>query len=148
MNSMLYILAQQAQPDGPGIAPTLMMFGVIFFIFYFLVMRPQAKEAEKHRQFLGALKVGDEVVTDGGIYGRVAGIEDGAVQLDVSRGTKIRVLKAKVRMAQPEAAAASSDKDEAKEKEKEDSGEKNDKKEKKSKKDKDKSKEDEKSKKW
>lgn len=107
MNSMFWLIAQ-AQPESPGIAPTIMMFGVIFLIFYFLVMRPQAKQANTHRQFLEALKVGDEVVTDGGIYGRIAGIEEDTVQLEVSRGTKMRVFKQKVRMAAPTSASATS----------------------------------------
>lgn len=106
MNSTFWLIAQ-AQQESPGIAPTIMMFGVIFLIFYFLVMRPQAKQANTHRQFLEALKVGDEVVTDGGIYGRIAGIEEDSVQLEVSRGTKMRVFKQKIRMAAPASASAS-----------------------------------------
>jgi preprotein translocase subunit YajC len=102
MNSMVWLLAQ-AQQEAPGIASTIMMFGVIFLIFYFLVMRPQAKQAEKHRDFLGALKVGDEVVTDGGIFGRIAAIEDDVVQLEISRGTKVRVFKQKIRIEAPSA---------------------------------------------
>ncbi|MFH1263264.1 MAG: preprotein translocase subunit YajC [Pseudomonadota bacterium] len=66
---------------------------VIFGIFYFMMIRPQKKKEQQHQKFLTELKKGDEVLTSSGIYGRIAGIDDKIVTLDVGNQMKIRVLK-------------------------------------------------------
>ena len=73
-------------------APLMIMIG----IFYFLVMRPAAKERKKHQQMLDALKRGDEVVTASGILGRVTDIGEPFVTIEVARNVKIRVLRAQI----------------------------------------------------
>lgn len=108
-----WIVAQQAAPEAPSLISTLFPLLLIFFIFWFLVWRPQAKQQAKHRDFLANLKVGDEVVTAGGIFGRVTGLEDEAVQLEISRGTKIRVLRQNIQGAQPARGAAADKSDDA-----------------------------------
>jgi preprotein translocase subunit YajC len=129
-----WIVAQQAAPEGPGLISTLFPLLLIFFIFWFLVWRPQAKQQASHRDFLGRLKVGDEVVTGGGIFGRVTALEDDAVQLEISRGTKIRVMRQNIQGPQPRRATSSTDKSEEAAVDKADKGEAKDKRDKKSKK--------------
>lgn len=71
-------------------------FILIALVFYFVFFRPQARQAKQHQAFLGALKKGDEVVTQGGIVGTVVQVEDRTVLVDVGGGTKLRILKAQV----------------------------------------------------
>lgn len=76
------IFAQTAAPAGPSPIGSLIMFGSIFAIFYFLVIRPQSKQRKDHETKVMAIKKGDQVVTAGGIVGEVIhiamGSKDGA----------------------------------------------------------------------
>ena len=69
--------------------PLILMFG----IFYFLLIRPQQKKAKEHRALLEGLKKGDQVVTAGGIHGKVTAVEESIVTLEVATGVNIRVSK-------------------------------------------------------
>ena len=95
----IIILAQQ---EGGGLLPTLIMFGVIFLIFYFLLIRPQKKEMERHQALVNGLKAGDRVVTAGGLYGTVKSVDDATVELELGRDTKIRIARQKVQQMQDE----------------------------------------------
>jgi preprotein translocase subunit YajC len=66
---------------------------VIFALFYFLLIRPQQKRARQHREMLTALKIGDEVITAGGIIGKVVKIADNYVSLEVGEKMEIRFQK-------------------------------------------------------
>jgi len=81
---------------GPGIIEQLVPFIFIFAIFYFLIIRPQSKRAREHQNFLANMKRGDAVITASGIYGKVEGITDKFVTLEVADGVNIRILKAQV----------------------------------------------------
>jgi preprotein translocase subunit YajC len=81
---------------GPGFASNLIMIGAIFAIFYFILIRPQNKAAQAHQVMVAGLKKGDQVVTKGGIFGRVAEVEDDALSIEVAKGVRIRVEKSKV----------------------------------------------------
>lgn len=93
-----WIVAQAAPPNG-SIITSMLPLVLIFFIFWFLVVRPQAKQAQQHKAFLNALKVGDEVITAGGLFGKVVGIEDNALMIEISRGTRVRVARQQVQPA-------------------------------------------------
>jgi len=67
---------------------------LIFAIFYFLLIRPQQKRAKQHKQFLENLKRGDEVMTSGGLIGKITGITDQVVTLEVADNTRVKVVKA------------------------------------------------------
>ncbi|MGB9736067.1 MAG: preprotein translocase subunit YajC [bacterium] len=66
---------------------------IIFFIFWLLLIRPQQKRVKKHQEFLSSLKKGDEVITSSGIFGRITGIADNAVTIEIADGVKIKVEK-------------------------------------------------------
>jgi preprotein translocase subunit YajC len=92
-------LAQTAdgQPTGPlGQLGAFLPFVLIAVVFYFVFFRPQAKQAKQHQAFLGALKKGDEVLTQSGLIGTVVLVEDRTVTIDVGSGTKLRVIKSQV----------------------------------------------------
>ncbi len=86
-------------PGGCGDPMTLAMFAAMFGIFYLVFFRPQQKERKRHAEWLASIKRGDEVVTQSGIIGTVALVEDRSVTLDVGGGNKIRVLKSTVMSA-------------------------------------------------
>jgi preprotein translocase subunit YajC len=95
-------------PAGPAglLGSPIVLMVLMFGIFYFLVIRPQAKKAKQHQQMLSQLKKGDDVVTTGGVIGRVTGIKDDEVTLQVQEGVRLRVLRSAVSGLQRVAAAA------------------------------------------
>jgi preprotein translocase subunit YajC len=66
---------------------------VIFAIFYFLLIRPQQKKAAEHKDMLGAIKKGDKVVTNGGIYGLVEKVGDKTITLKIAENVKVKFEK-------------------------------------------------------
>ncbi len=70
---------------------------LVFAIFYFLLIRPQQKKMKEHENTLNAIKPGDEVVTGGGIYGRVVKADDAVLTIEIAKGTEIRVSRATIR---------------------------------------------------
>jgi len=66
---------------------------LIFAVFYFLLIRPQQKRAKDHRALLTSLKVGDQVLTSGGIYGRVTGLRDDVLTLEISDKVRVKVSR-------------------------------------------------------
>ena len=79
---------------GGGQGSSLMTFLpiiLIFVIFYFLLIRPQQKQKKEHQNLLSNLKVGDNVLTTGGIYGRITGIKDDKVTVEISDKVRVKV---------------------------------------------------------
>ena len=72
-----------------GIAPWLL----IFVIFYVLMIRPQQKRVKEHQQQISAVKKGDEVITGGGIRGKVTKVTDDEAEVEISQGVRVRVVK-------------------------------------------------------
>lgn len=72
-----------------GIAPWLL----IFVIFYVLMIRPQQQRVKQHQAAIAAIKKGDEVVTGGGIRGRVTKVTDDEAEIEIAQGVKVRVIK-------------------------------------------------------
>jgi preprotein translocase subunit YajC len=69
---------------------------LVFIIFYFLLIRPQQKKTKEHQQMLGKLKKNDEVMTSGGIYGKVTALTDNIVTLEVAPNVRIRVNRPQI----------------------------------------------------
>ncbi|MHB9040193.1 MAG: preprotein translocase subunit YajC [Melioribacteraceae bacterium] len=91
---MEILLAMAPTPDGQGgggsMISTLIMFGAIFAIFYFMIIRPQQKRAKEQKAMLEAVQKGDKVVLTGGMHGSIAGLEDKTVLVDVGNNVKIK----------------------------------------------------------
>jgi preprotein translocase subunit YajC len=85
------------QAAGSGTS-SLIMFGMIFAVMYFFMIRPQIKKQKKEREYRAALKQGDSVITIGGIYGKITDVKEDAVVLEVHGGTKLKVSKTAVSM--------------------------------------------------
>ncbi|HHD56961.1 MAG TPA: preprotein translocase subunit YajC [Desulfobulbaceae bacterium] len=89
--------AQGAAPAaGSGAAGGIASFVpliLIFVVFYFLLIRPQQKKAKEHQAYLNNLKKGEKVITNGGIYGRITGLTDTAVTLEIADNVTIKVVR-------------------------------------------------------
>jgi preprotein translocase subunit YajC len=66
---------------------------LLFVVFYFLLIRPQQKRAKTHKQFIENLKRGDTVVTSGGLYGKITGVTEDAVTMEVAEKVRVKVAK-------------------------------------------------------
>nr|WP_321510412.1 preprotein translocase subunit YajC [uncultured Celeribacter sp.] len=94
----MFVTPAYAQAAGAGGAgnPILQFLPLIliFVIMYFLMIRPQQKKMKEHRAMIDAVRRGDEVVTAGGIMGKVAKVrEDGVLEVEIAEGVKVRVQK-------------------------------------------------------
>jgi len=90
-----------AQTAGAGSAGSALMsffpLILIFAIMYFLMIRPQQKKAREHRAMIEALRRGDQVLTQGGIVGKVARVhEDGMVEVEIAEGVKVKVVRSTI----------------------------------------------------
>ena len=97
---MLSLLLAQAEApsqsplSGPG--NMLFLVAIFFGIFYFMIIRPQQKQQKTHKSYLESLKKGDEVITNGGLIGRIAGVQGDVLTLEVANNVRVRVLKDQV----------------------------------------------------
>ena len=92
-----FVLAMGAAP-APGVNPyvQLIPIALVFAIFYFIILLPTKKKQKKLEEFLAGLKVGDKVMTTGGIYGSVTRVGDETVQLQIANNVKIEVARASI----------------------------------------------------
>jgi preprotein translocase subunit YajC len=88
MNAAITLVAQQAGSNVPFLISLVLMVG----IFYFLLIRPQQRRVRQQRDLVNSLQVGDEVVTIGGMFGRIQDMDDESVTLDAG-GTRLRFVK-------------------------------------------------------
>jgi len=86
----------------PSFGLSLLPLILIFAAFYFLIIHPQLKTQKKHRMFLYNLKPGDKVITNGGVYGTIAGIEEKTVMLRIASNVVIKIDKSAIAGYQPE----------------------------------------------
>ena len=102
--------AQAAGTGGAmGALSSFLPLILIFGIMYFLMIRPQQKKMKQHREMVEALRRGDQVVTSGGIVGKVSKVqEDGFVEIEIADGVKVKVVKSTITavLNKTEAAAA------------------------------------------
>lgn len=90
--------APQGEPDPlMGFLPLIL----IFVVFYFLLIRPQTKRAKEHKAMVQALAKGDEVVTNGGLLGRVTKVGESFVQIEAAPGVEVKVQKQAVASLMP-----------------------------------------------
>lgn len=105
MNSSLLTLAQQQPPAcGGGGLTGMIPILLMIVVFYFLLLRPQQKRQKEHAATLAALKKGDQVVTRGGLIGRISGLKDDVVILEVQEKVRVRALRSSIEGRYQEAA--------------------------------------------
>ena len=99
MSSPSYLM-MQAAPAGPdgftqflvGLAPWLL----IFIVFYMLMIRPQTRRMKEHQATLAAIKKGDDVITGGGIRGKVTKVGDDEVEVEIASNVRVKVVKSTI----------------------------------------------------
>ena len=91
--SPAYAQSAAASPGGVAAFAQFVPLVLIFVIFYFLMIRPQQRRLKAHRAMLDAVKQGDEVVTGGGLIGRVTRVKDDELEVEVAPTVKLRVVK-------------------------------------------------------
>jgi preprotein translocase subunit YajC len=93
-------VAAASQGQGDALTSFLPLI-FIFVVFYFLLIRPQSKKAKEHKQMVGALAKGDEVVTNGGLLGRITKVGDNFVEVELSEGMTVKVQRQAVANLMP-----------------------------------------------
>lgn len=86
----------QGQPATRGqgsFLTALLPFILVFVIFYLLIIMPSRKKQKKHQEMVNALKPGDKIVTSGGIYGTVMGVQEDRIEVKISANVKIDITK-------------------------------------------------------
>lgn len=85
--------AQTAAPGGGDFFMSLLPLILIFVVFYMLLIRPQQKKMKEHQAMISAVKRGDQVITSGGIYGKVTKVEDTNVTVEIAKDVQVKVVK-------------------------------------------------------
>lgn len=96
MYQLIFAMAPQGGEGGGGLVSTLIMFGAIFLIFYFMIIRPQQKRAKEREKLLSNLEKGDKVITNGGIHGIIAGLEEKTALVQVSDSLKLKIERSSI----------------------------------------------------
>ncbi len=98
MFGIAYAMGQGGGAGGNGAAgftgfiPLILMF----VIFYFLLIRPQQKKTKEHREMIANLKKGDRIITSGGIYGRITGLDESTRTVEIADKVRVKVARGKV----------------------------------------------------
>lgn len=100
--------AQDAAPPGGGLMSFLPLI-IIFVIFYFLLIRPQMKRAKEHRELVGNLSKGDEVVTNGGLLGKIIEVGDTFISLELADNVVVKLQKHAVSSVMPKGTVKSAE---------------------------------------
>ena len=93
---VLSILLQATSAGNSGMMSSLLMIVLLFVIMYFFMIRPQQKKQKEVQKMREALKVGDRIVTSGGIFGKIKEIEDTTFIVEIAEGVRVKVDKASI----------------------------------------------------
>lgn len=96
-DAMAQTAGAQAGPSLTGILPMV----ILFVIFYFLLIRPQQKRQKEHKEMVVALNKGDEVVTMGGLLGKIKDLDENFVTIEVSKGTNVKIQRNSIQAMMP-----------------------------------------------
>ena len=98
-----FISDAMAQSGGQAANPmgSFIFIGVFFVIMYFMLIRPQQKRMKAHNEMVGALAVGDEVITNGGTLGAIVAVDEAFVKIEVAKDTQIHVQRSAVAKVLP-----------------------------------------------
>lgn len=82
--------------EKPGILGMVLPFAVMFAVLYFLMIRPQQKKMKEQQNLMGSLKQGDEVLTSSGLLGKITGVTDKVVTLEIADNVRVKILKSQI----------------------------------------------------
>jgi preprotein translocase subunit YajC len=87
-----------ANTNSTNVAPLLISALAIAVLFFVMIVRPQKKSAQRHQSLIDALKVGDDIITNGGLYGAIKSIGDDTIELEIAKGTIVTLAKRSIAM--------------------------------------------------
>jgi preprotein translocase subunit YajC len=99
--NFLFSTAYAQEPGAPSMTYNLILFGGMFVLFYLILWRPQSKRAKEHKELIGGIAKGDEVLTSGGLLGKVTKVSDEYIAIQVAEGVELKIQKASVAAALP-----------------------------------------------
>ena len=85
-----------AAQGGPGGFSSFVPLILMFVIFYFLLIRPQQKKQKEHRNMITSLKKGDRIVTSGGLHGRITGLDENTLTVEIAEKVRVKVNRSNV----------------------------------------------------
>ncbi len=96
MDILLAMAPQGGEGGGGSLISTLIMFGAIFAIFYFMIIRPQQKRAKEREKLLSNVEKGDKIITSGGVHATIVGIEEKTVLIEIAPNVKIKIERSAI----------------------------------------------------
>jgi preprotein translocase subunit YajC len=87
---------QGGEGGGGSLISTLIMFGAIFAIFYFMIIRPQQKRAKEREKLLSNVEKGDKIITSGGVHATIVGIEEKTVLIEIAPNIKVKIERSAI----------------------------------------------------
>ena len=98
MSAHSLLLALTAPPDGGNVSPwvQLVPFALVLAIFYFIILMPMRRRQKKVEDFLKNLKIGDKVITSGGLYGSITRLGDQSLQLQVAEKLRVEIARSAI----------------------------------------------------
>lgn len=96
MDILIAMAPQGGDGGGGSLISTLIMFGAIFAIFYFMIIRPQQKRAKEREKLLSNIEKGDKIITSGGVHATIVGIEDKTVLIEIAPNVKVKVERSAI----------------------------------------------------
>ncbi len=93
--------AQDAAAQQPSMTYNLILFGGMFLLFYLILWRPQSKRAKEHRELVAGIGKGDEIMTSGGLLGKVTRVSEDYIAIEVADGVELKLQKSSVAAALP-----------------------------------------------
>jgi len=87
---------QGGEGGGGSMVSTIIMFGAIFAIFYFMIIRPQQKRAKEREKLLSNIEKGDKIITSGGVHATIVGIEEKSVLIEIAPNVKVKIERSAV----------------------------------------------------
>jgi preprotein translocase subunit YajC len=96
LNIHFLAMAPQGGGQGGSMFSTLIMFGLIILIFYFMILRPQQKRAKERDKMLNEIQKGDKIITAGGVHGTVVGMEDKTYLIQIAENVKVKYEKSAI----------------------------------------------------
>ena len=87
---------QGGEGGGGSLISTVIMFGAIFAIFYFMIIRPQQKRAKEREKLLSNIEKGDKIITSGGVHATIVGLEEKTVLIEIAPNVKVKVERSAI----------------------------------------------------
>ncbi len=102
--NLLFSIAYAQEAEQAGQTPMIynaFLFGGMFLLFYLILWRPQSKRAKEHRELIGSVSKGDEIMTSGGVLGKVTKLGDDYIAVEVSEGVELKIQRSSVAAVLP-----------------------------------------------